>query len=99
MHRFDAFCYAQLMTRPITLRLDGSDDERLRTEATRLGVKPGTLARMYVRAGLATSGPEERQTAADALARLASLRTMVSNVDAVDVVSTGRAELNRRSSR
>lgn len=91
------------MARPITLRLEQGDDERLRAEAARLGVKPGTLARIYVRAGLA--GDESKDTGkqratSDALGRLGALRAQVrGEIDAVEVVGKVRAELARRSSR
>lgn len=38
--------------KPVTVRLDPEDRELLAAEAERLGVKPGTLSRMMIRAAL-----------------------------------------------
>jgi hypothetical protein len=40
------------MTRAITVRLDEADHAALEKQAERVGVRPGTLARILVRAGL-----------------------------------------------
>jgi hypothetical protein len=86
-------------TRAITLRLDPADYERLEVEAARLGVSPGTLARVYVRASL-RSGAAEVQRRRDGLAALDLLAALTSGlppVDAVGVARAGRDELARRS--
>jgi hypothetical protein len=86
--------------RAVTLRLDPTDHERLEAEAARLGMAPGTLARVYVRAGLSGSTTEaerRRRGALVALERLAELTADLPSVDAVEVARGGRDELGRRS--
>lgn len=92
-------------TKAITLRLDPGDYQRLEAEARRLGMQPGTLARVYVRAALAGITEDEaerrRRTGLEALERLAALREELRragypSVDAVKLVREGREELERR---
>jgi hypothetical protein len=92
------------MPRALTLRLESSDYERLAAEANRLGMSPGTLARVYVRAGLAGNGDtaEERRrlTGLAALEGLAALRArlpQLGSVDVVKLVREGRKDLARRT--
>ena len=92
------------MTKAITLRLDPADYERLATQAKRLGIPRGALARDYVRAGLAendeTTAEWRRRTGLAALKRLAALRERLPDagpVDVVDLIQEGREELDRRS--
>ncbi|HEY3108530.1 MAG TPA: hypothetical protein VGL23_07240 [Chloroflexota bacterium] len=69
-------------------------------EAERLGVAPGTLARIYVRAGLSRNSDEaerRRRAGLAALDRLAELTADLPPVDAVQVASHSREALERRS--
>jgi hypothetical protein len=84
----------------VTLRLDPADYERLEGEAARLGMSPGTLARVYVRAGLnagATEAERRRRAGLAALDRLAALTADLPPVDAVSAARDSRDELARRS--
>lgn len=59
------------MTKAITVRLDEADHVALRRQAERLRVRPGTLARMLVHAGLNEGAPSPgRSEARAALDRL-----------------------------
>jgi hypothetical protein len=86
-------------SRALTVRLDAHDYERLEREATRLGMRPGTLARVLLRASL---GAPERQpedppiSLERLLDRLALLREGLPPADAAAVVAEGRAGLERR---
>jgi hypothetical protein len=86
-------------TRALTVRLEEQDYERLEREATRLGMRPGTLARVILRASL---GAPDRQRAnppvslEPLLERMAALREGLPQVDAAAVVAAARAELERR---
>lgn len=67
------------VTRAITLRLEEGDFEHLEAEADRLGMRPGTLARLYLRAGLRGQVEESaeapgRRVSLAASERLARLR-------------------------
>jgi hypothetical protein len=88
------------VTKAITVRLDPSDYERLDGEARRLGMSAGTLARVYVRAGLAgdseTEAERRRRTGLKALDRLARLTADLPPVDAVRVARESREELEQR---
>ena len=89
------------MSKVVTLRLDPEDYERLEAEARRLGLLPGTLARVYVRAGLQGQHDEEerrRRSGLAALDRLAELTSDLPPVDAVQTARESRDELERRSS-
>jgi hypothetical protein len=99
MHRF---AYNRVMTttsRALTVRLDARDYERLELEAARLGMRPGTLARVLLRASLGVPG---RQTEDPPISlerlfdRLALLREGLPPVDAAAVVAEGRSALDRR---
>ncbi len=85
--------------RAITVRLEETDYERLEAEASRLGMRTGTLARVYVKAALAQDEDEKRAQLTkglDALERLAVLQTG-RPIDAVKLVQAGREDLDRRS--
>jgi hypothetical protein len=83
----------------VTLRLHPADYERLEAEAERLGMLPGTLARVYVRAGLSGGAIEAKRRRAGlaALDRLAELTADLPPIDAIDVARASRDELERRS--
>ena len=87
-------------TRALTLRLEAEDYERLEREATRLGMRPGTLARVLLRASLAPPErrPEHHPTVPleQLLDRMARLRAGLPPVDAAAVVAASRADLGRR---
>jgi hypothetical protein len=85
--------------RAITVRLEAGDYTRLAAEARRLGMSTGTLARVYVRAGLGGGETEEerrRRTGLAALDRLAELTADLPPVDAVRIARESRQELDRR---
>ena len=87
------------MGRALTVRLDAQDYERLEREATRLGMRPGTLARVLLRASLGTSErqPEHPPISLDRLFdRLTSLREGLPPVDVAAVVAEGRSTLEQR---
>jgi hypothetical protein len=84
----------------VTLRLEPADYVRLEAEAERLGMSPGTLARVYVRAGLGggtTEAERRRRVGLAALDRLAALTADLPPADAVRAVREGRDELAWRS--
>lgn len=87
-------------TKGVTLRLDSADYERLAAEAKRLGMSPGTLARVYVRAGLARNAESEaewrRRIGLEALERLAQITADLPPTDAVQVARESREELEQR---
>lgn len=83
----------------LTVRLDDEDYARLEREAGRLGMRPGTLARVLLRAGLRSSDTTiapERGSPGWALSRLAELRHGLPEQDAVALVRKGRADLDDR---
>jgi hypothetical protein len=88
-------------SRALTVRLEPEDYERLEREANRLGMRPGTLARVLLRASL---GEPEQQLANPPISlqrlldRLAALREGLPPADAAAIVAAGRAELERRGS-
>jgi hypothetical protein len=87
-------------TKAITLRLDPADYAHLAAEAQRLGMSPGTLARVYVRTGLAENSERRRRAGLAALQGLAALRGRLPETEPVDVVQLireGRADLNLRT--
>ena len=81
------------MTRAITVRLDEADHITLRKQAERLRVRPGTLARMLVHAGL--SGDAPAQGCSEAHAALVRLvRRLISTPpDAVALENDANAGL------
>ncbi|MFN2568683.1 MAG: hypothetical protein ABR564_03670 [Candidatus Dormibacteria bacterium] len=90
-----------MVAKTISVRLDPTDAGRLANEAARLGVSPGTFARILIRAGL--DAPPKPGT----YARAAKLRALDKRVragwradapiDSVALVREGRDELERRS--
>jgi len=86
--------YTDYMAEAITVRLDEADHVALRKEAERLGVRPGTLARMLLHAGLSGEIPEPRRSGAhDALDRLVRRSRRLPPSDAVELVRRARAEI------
>jgi hypothetical protein len=86
-------------THALTVRLEAEDYERLEREATRLGMRPGTLARVLLRASL--GAPERRPEhppvpREQLLERIARLRAGLPPVDAAAVVAASRADLEQR---
>ena len=75
--------------------MDSPDYERLETEARALGMRPGTLARVLLRASLKDSDraePSSNQPRLAALARLTALARGKPPVDAVQLVAEARAD-------
>jgi hypothetical protein len=88
-----------MTTRALTVRLEADDFERLEREAARLGMRPGTLARVLLRASLGQPDPRSENPQVSfqhLLDRLASLREGLPPADAAAIVAAGRAELDRR---
>jgi hypothetical protein len=86
-------------THALTVRLEAEDYERLEREATRLGMRPGTLARVLLRASLGAPErrPEQPSVSLEQLfERLARLRAGLPPVDAAAVVAASRADLEQR---
>jgi hypothetical protein len=86
-------------SRALTVRLEAQDYERLEREATRLGMRPGTLARVLLRASLSAPQrqPEQPSVSLEQLFdRLARLRQGLPPVDAVSITAAGRALLETR---
>ena len=83
------------MTKPLTVRLDPPDYERLEDEARGLGMRPGTLARVLLHASL-SAGPG---SASPADARLAALDRLMAlakgqpKADAVRLVNEAREDI------
>ncbi len=79
------------MTKAITVRLDEADEAALREQAERLRVRPGTLARMLVHAGLSgeTAAPRQSQAQA-ALDRLVRRSKQRPSAEAVSLVHDAR---------
>jgi hypothetical protein len=104
MRKASLRCYrgGMAVNRAITLRLETDDYERLEAEARRLGMGPGTLARVYVRGALGMNADNERQQAGlRALAGLATLRDELrrsghAGADVVTAVTAARRELDGR---
>jgi hypothetical protein len=106
MIRNDPFsiCFSYILcmaTKTVVVRLDDEDYELLRQRARALGVRPGTAARILLRADLA--GPnsgheaeERKRKALDALDRLREIASRSPRLSAVDLVREGREELEDR---
>ena len=81
----------------ITVHLEPADYDRLEAEAKRLGMQPGALARVYVRAGLAgnveTDAAKKRLLGLAALDQLAALTADLPSTDAVEVARESRADI------
>jgi hypothetical protein len=83
------------VTRAITVRLDEPDHAALLRQADQLRVRPGTLARMLVHAGLAGegAGPGSAEARA-ALDRLVQRSRQRKAMDAVTLVAEARTALD-----
>lgn len=83
------------MTKAITVRLDEADHAALERQADELRVRPGTLARMLVHAGLTENtsgaGSERARTALDRLVQRSQTRAAA---DAVALVAEARVALD-----
>jgi len=82
------------MTRAVTVRLDEADHAALEKQADQLRVRPGTLARILVHAGLSGNmpaiGSENARTALDRLVKRSQKRA---SADAVGLVADARVAL------
>lgn len=82
------------MTKAITVRLDEADHAALEMQAARLRVRPGTLARILVHAGLSENSPAiNSQSARAALDRLVWRSQKQAAADAVSLVADARVAL------
>jgi len=83
-----------IMAKAVTVRLDEADHIALHRQAERLQVRPGTLARMLVHAGL-NEDPHGlgRSEARAALDRLVQRSRQLAPADAVELVDQARADL------
>lgn len=82
------------MTRAITVRLDEGDHAALEARAREVGVRPGTLARILLRAGLSDdAGSPVGGEAHAALERLVRRSRRKPAGDAVALVAEARAAL------
>jgi hypothetical protein len=98
-HRFAYSGGMYTTSRALTVRLEARDYERLEREARRLGMRPGTLARVLLRASLGAPErePEQPPVSLERLFdRLARLREGLPPVDAAAAVAEGRAVLEHR---
>lgn len=83
------------MTKAITVRLDEADYAALEKQAEGLRVRPGTLARILVHAGLRSESPQVENTAAlAALERLVRRSRGGAPADAVALVAEARVALD-----
>ena len=89
------------MTKPVTIRLDPPDYDRLEDEARGLGMRPGTLARVLLHASLTgrtqpavRTGAGARLAAIDRLTALAKGRPPA---DAVRLVNEAREDIGAES--
>ncbi len=85
------------MTKAITVRLDDGDHAAMHTQAEELHLRPGTLARILMHAGLSESRPgAPDQSALAALERLVQRSRTHEPADAVELVKDSRAALEPR---
>ena len=88
--------YGGFVTRAITVRLDEADHAALQMQADQLRLRPGTLARILVHAGLSAdppvTGSENARAAIDRLVRRSQKRPAA---DAVALVADARAGLEQ----
>jgi endonuclease III len=85
------------MTRAITVRLDDADHAALERRAEQLQVRPGTLARILVHAGLSQNTTDTGTSQAlTALDRLAKRSQKHAPSDAVALVAEARVGLDTR---
>lgn len=81
------------MTRAITVRLDEADHAALERQADQVGLRPGTLARLLVRAGLSTDALDRDNADASAALQRLVRRSRPGALDATALVSEARAAL------
>lgn len=82
------------MSRAVTVRLDEADHDALERQADQLRVRPGTLARMLLHAGLSGTGSAAGSaTARAALDRLVARSQQQAPSDAVALVADARDAL------
>ncbi len=89
-----------MTAKPLTVRLDSSDYERLEETADQLGMRPGTLAKVLLHASLTgarTASLGNRARAIAALARLREMAAGLPQVDAVAIANEARQELDART--
>lgn len=89
-----------MAAKPLTVRLDISDYERLEEVADQLGMRPGTLAKVLLHAtltGARTASLGNRARALAALARLREMAVTLPSVDAVAIATEARRELDARA--
>jgi hypothetical protein len=89
-----------MAAKPLTVRLDSADYERLEDTAGQLGMRPGTLARVLLHASLTGARTASLGNRARALAALARLRQMAADlppVDGVAVAAEARRDLDART--
>jgi hypothetical protein len=84
------------MTRAITVRLDDADHAALQRQADLLQMRPGTLARILLHAGLTGAAGTPGADALAALDRLIRRSKMSPPGDAVALVRQARADLEPR---
>lgn len=85
------------MTRAVTVRLDEADHAALEEQADQLRVRPGTLARMLLHAGLTGSGTVAGDNSPRAaLDRLVSRSQRRAGGDAVALIADARVALEPR---
>ena len=84
------------MTRAVTVRLDDADHAALEQQADQLKLRPGTLARMLLHAGLTASGAAGSDAARTALDRLVARSQQRATGDAVALVADARVALEPR---
>ena len=90
----------RMTARPLTVRLDSTDYERLEETADQLGMRPGTLARVLLHASLTGARTASLGSRARGLAAIARLREMAAGlppVDAVVIAADARRELDDRT--
>ncbi|MGA8016776.1 MAG: hypothetical protein WCB85_12745 [Candidatus Dormiibacterota bacterium] len=81
------------MTKPVTIRLELPDYERLEGEAKSLGMRPGTLAKVLLHSSLTKAGATQAEAALAALERLGALSAGKPAVDIVQLVHQARRDL------
>jgi hypothetical protein len=88
-----------MAAKALTVRLDAGDYDRLEETAGRLGMRPGTLARVLLHASLTgarTASLGDRARALAALVRLREMAAGLPQVDAVAIAAEARRELESR---
>jgi hypothetical protein len=85
------------VTRALTVRLDDADHAALTEQAKKLGLRPGTLARILVHAGLSDeAGSRRTEQAHAAIQRLVERSRERGTADAVSLVAQARDALDPR---